>query len=264
MIRRLGIVIAVALLFVSVSAPLSGQTAADLVRQGDEFYAQYNNARALEEYLNASKAEPENYEALWKTARAYYDVADTMTPADPKAADEQRKIYDQSMSYSRRAITVDPKGTWGHFFLSAAWGRFVLTQGKKEQVNASKQIKTEIDKAIEADPNNDLAYHALGLWNRRMAEIGGAQRFFGGMLYGGIPKGTFEDAEKNLKKAIELNPNYTNHHLELGRTYLSMKKPDLAKPSFEKVLELPDSTSKCPKYREEARAELDALSKKGK
>ena len=264
MIRRLGIVIAAASLVVSVSAPLSGQTAADLIRQGDEFFAQYNNAQALEAYLKAAKAEPENYEALWKTARAYYDVADTKTPADAKAADEQRKIYDESMNYSRRAITVDPKGSWGHFFLSAAWGRFVLTQGKKEQVNASKQIRTEIDKAIEADPNNDLAYHALALWNRRMAEIGGAQRFFGGMLYGGIPKGTFEDAEKYLKKAIELNPNYTNHQLELGRTYLGMKKPDLAKPYFEKALGLPDTTSKCPKYREAAQAELDALSKKGK
>ena len=131
-------------------------------------------------------------------------------------------------------------------------------------MNASKQIRTEIDKAIEADPNNDLAYHALALWNRRMAEIGGAKRFFGGMLYGGIPKGTFEDAEKYLKKAIELNPNYGNHQLELGRTYLGMKKPDLAKPYFEKVIGLPDMTSKCPKYREEAQTELDALNKKGK
>jgi tetratricopeptide (TPR) repeat protein len=264
MIRRIGFFIAVATLFVAVSLPLAGQTAADFIRQGDEYYVQFNNTQALEEYLKAAKAEPENYEALWKTARAYYDVADVMTPADSKAANEQRKIYSEAMSYARQAIQVDPKGTWGHFFLSAAWGRFVLTQGKKEQVNASKQIKVEIDKAIEADPNNDLAYHALALWNRRMAEIGGAQRFFGGILFGSIPKGSFEEAEKNLKKAIELNRNYTNHRLELGRTYLDMKKPDLAKQEFEKALELPVTTSKCPLYKKEAQAELDALKKKGK
>jgi len=264
MIRRLGLFIAVAALFLCISPRLSGQTAADFIRQGDEYYAQFNNAQALEEYLKAAKAEPENHEALWKTARAYYDVADWMTPADSKAADEQRKTYSQSMSYARQAIKADPKGTWGHFFLSAAWGKFVLTQGKKEQVNASKQIRAEIDKAIAADPNNDLAYHALGRWHRRMAEIGGAQRFFGGLLYGSIPKGTLEESEKSLQKAIELNPNYTNHHLELGRTYLGMKKADLAKQEFQKVLELPDTTSKCPMYKKEAQAELDALSKKGK
>ena len=262
MIRRLGIVIAVALLFVSVSAPLSGQTAADLIRQGDEFYAQYNDAQGARGIPQAAKAEPENYEALWKTARAYFDVADLMTSARPPTSSERSTTNPWATPAKPSRST--PNGTWGHFFLSAPWGRYVLTQGKKEQINASKQIKAEIDKAIEADPNNDLAYHALGIWNRRMAEIGGAKRFFGGMIYGGIPKGTFEEAEKNLKKAIELNPNYTNHHLELGRTYLSMKKPDLAKPLFEKVLELPDTTSKCPKYRKEAQAELDALSKKGK
>jgi tetratricopeptide (TPR) repeat protein len=264
MIRRLGLFVALASVLMAGSLPLSGQTAADLIRQGDEYYAQFNNAQALEEYLKAAKAEPGNYEALWKTARGYYDVADTMTPADSKAADEQRKTYSEAMDYARQAIKADPNGAWGHFFLSAAWGRYVLTQGKKEQVNASKQIKAEIDKAIAADPNNDLAYHALGLWQRRMAEIGGAQRFFGGMLYGSIPKGTFEEAEKDLKKAIELNPNYTNHHLELGRTYLAMKKLDLAKQEFEKVLELPVTTSKCPIYKKEAQAELDALKKKGK
>ncbi len=264
MIRRLGLVIAIAAVFAAVSLPLAGQTAADFIRQGDESYAQYNNAQALEAYLKAAQAEPGNYEALWKTARAYYDVADVMKPAGSKAADEQRSVYGQSMSHARKAIAADPNGTWGHFFLSAAWGRFVLTQGKKEQVNASKQIKAEIDKAIAADPNNDLAYHALGLWNRRMAEIGGAQRFFGGILFGGIPKGSFEEAEKSLLKAIELKPEYTNHHLELGRTYLAMKKPDLAKPELEKVLELPVTTSKCEIYKKEAQAELDALMKKGK
>lgn len=41
----------------------------------------------------------------------------------------------------------------------------------------SKEIKTAIDKAIELDPNNDLAYHALGRWQRTMAEIGGAHAF---------------------------------------------------------------------------------------
>ncbi|OGD20970.1 MAG: hypothetical protein A2W03_07625 [Candidatus Aminicenantes bacterium RBG_16_63_16] len=264
MFRRLGLFITVAALFMSSSPRLSGQTAADFIRQGDEQYAQFNDALALEEYLKAAQAEPENYEALWKTARAYYDVADRMTTADSKAADEQRKTFGQSMSSARQAIKVDPNGTWGHFFLSAAWGKYVLTQGKKEQVNASKQIRAEIDKAIAADPNNDLAYHALGRWHRRMAEIGGAQRFFGGLLYGSIPKGTLEDSEKNMQKAIELNPNYTNHHLELGRTHLGMKKTDLAKQEFQKVLELPETTSKCPMFKKEAQAELDALSKKGK
>jgi hypothetical protein len=42
-----------------------------------------------------------------------------------------------------------------------------------------------------------------------------------------------------------------------------MKKPDLAKQEFEKVLQAPITTSRCVINKEEARAELDALKKGG-
>jgi tetratricopeptide (TPR) repeat protein len=248
----------------AASLPLSAQTAADHIRQGDEAYAQFDDAKALEEYLAAVKLEPENYEALWKTARAYFDLGDLMEPKDKSEVEEQRRLFTESYKLARQAVRTTPDDTWGHFFYSAAQGKYVLTQGKKEQINASKNIKAEIEKAIELDPENDLAYHALGLWHRTMAEIGGAKRLLGGLIYGSIPKGTNEESERNLKKAIELNPEYTNHHLELGRTYLAMKNYDLAKQEFQKTLELPNTSSKCSMNKKEAQAELDALKKKGK
>ncbi|HCS49360.1 MAG TPA: hypothetical protein DIW61_14340 [Candidatus Aminicenantes bacterium] len=251
-------------ILLAVSGSLSGQTAADRIRQGDEYYAQFNDEKALEEYLAAAQAEPENYEALWKTARTYFDLGDLMEAKDKAATEKQRKLFTDSLSYARKAVRANPNDTWGYFFRSAAQGKYVLTQGKKEQVNASRTIKTDIEKANELDPNNDLAYHAMGIWHRKMDEIGGAQRFLGGMIYGSIPKGTNEESEKNLQKAITLKPDYTNHHLELGRTYLAMKKYDLAKQEFQKTLELPNTTSKCETYKKEAQAELDALKKKGK
>jgi tetratricopeptide (TPR) repeat protein len=250
-------------IFAALSLPLSGQTAADHIRQGDEYYAQFNDARALESYLLAVQAEPANYEALWKAARACFDLGDLSPASGAGAVEKQREKYNSAIKHARRAIQADPNGTWGHFFLSAAMGKYVLTQGKKEQINGSKTVKAEIEKAIELDPNNDLAFHALGRWHRRMAEIGGASRLLGGMIYGSIPKGSFEESEKNLVKAIQLNPNYTNHHLELGRTYLALKKKDLAVQEFQKVLELSDTTSKCPMYKKEAEAELAKLKKKG-
>lgn len=255
---------AVLALLVAAAVPLAAQTAADHIRQGDEYYSQFDDAKALEEYLAAAKLEPENYEALWKTARAYFDLGDLMEPKEKSAVEEQRKLFTESFKHARQAVRANPEDTWGHFFYSAAQGKYVLTQGKKEQINASKNIKGEIEKAIELDPENDLAYHALGLWHRTMAEIGGAKRLLGGLIYGSIPKGSVEEAERYFKQAIELNPEYTNHHLELGRTYLAMKNYDLAKQEFQKTLELPETTSKCSQHKKEAQAELEALKKKGK
>jgi tetratricopeptide (TPR) repeat protein len=253
---------ALAVWLLAVSLPLAGQMAADHIRQGDEYYAQFDAAKALEEYLAAIKLEAGNYEALWKASRAYFDLGDLTSQTEANWAEKQKKLYTEAKNYAEQAIKANPDDTWGHFFRSAAMGKYALMLGKKEQINMSKAIKAEIEKAIALDASNDLAYHALGRWHRRMAEIGGAQRFFGGIIYGSIPKGTFEESEKYLKKAIELNPDYTNHHLELGRTYLAMKKPDLAAQEFQKVLELPNTTSKCPEYKKEAEAELAKLKKK--
>jgi tetratricopeptide (TPR) repeat protein len=253
---------ALAVLILAVSLPLAGQTAADHIQQGDEYYVQFDDAKALEEYLAAVKLEPGNYEALWKASRAYFDLGDLTDQTEAQWEEKQKKLYTEAKNYAEQAIKANPDDTWGHFFRSAAMGKYALMLGKKDQINMSKTIKAEIEKAIELDAANDLAYHALGRWHRRMAEIGGAQRFFGGIIYGSIPKGTFEESEKYLKQAAELNPDYTNHHLELGRTYLAMKKPDLATQEFQKVLELPDKTSKCPAYKKEAEAELAKLKKK--
>jgi tetratricopeptide (TPR) repeat protein len=134
--------------------------------------------------------------------------------------------------------------------------------GKKEQINASKEVRAEIDKAIELDPANHLAYHALGRWHRRMDEIGGAKRFFGNIVYGSIPKGSYEESEKALRKAIELHPEFLNHYLELGRTLLALKKADEAAECFQKAIDLPKTTSKDDMLKAEAKAELDKLKKK--
>ncbi|MGQ9471160.1 MAG: hypothetical protein ACUVR0_05640 [Candidatus Aminicenantales bacterium] len=255
-----------ALFFLSAFLFLStqgwSQTAEEHLRAGDDYYAQFNDSMALEEYRKAAELDPTNYEALWKTSRALIDVADALSSKDPTTAARQRKIYAEAEDFARRAIQVNPNDTWGHFFLSASMGKRLLLLGKKEQVQMSRQVKAEIEKAIELDPANDLAYHALGRWHRRMAEIGGVKRALGGLLYGDIPRGTFEEAEKYLKKAVELRPDYTNHYLELGRTYLAMGKKELAAESFQKCLDAPVTTSKCELYKQEAAEELAKL--KGK
>jgi tetratricopeptide (TPR) repeat protein len=253
------------LTFVAILALMGySQTAADHIKAGDEAYAQFDDQKALEHYLEALKLEPENYEALWKTSRAYVDIADVIPATDKDVKQRQMKLYSDATSYARKAIVANPNDTSGHFQFAASLGKKLLLLGKKEQVDGSKQIRQEIDKAIELDRNNDLAYHALGRWHRRMAEIGGAKRFFGSILYGGIPKGSFEESEKNLKKAVEMQPGYINHHLELGLTYEARDKYDLAAEEFQKAIDLPKTTSKDDVLKAQAQAALTKLKNKKK
>jgi len=253
--------VAIALVLV-LAVPALCQTAQDYIVKGDEFYAQFNDRQAQEQYLQALKLEPANYEALWKTARAYVDLGDLLDPSLKDLREKQMASFQTGEDYARKAIKANANDSWGYFELSAALGKRLLLLGKKEQVKMSKEVKGYIDKAVALDPKNDLAYHALGRWHRRMAEIGGIKRLLGGLLYGGIPKGSFEESEKFMKKAIELKPTYGNHHLELGRTLLALKKYKEAAQEFQACIGAPVITSKCQIYKKEAEKELADVSKK--
>jgi len=254
------------LIFFVLAAALSvmgfAQTAAEHIQAGDQAFAQFNDQKALDHYSEALKLEPANYEALWKASRATVDLADIIPATDKDIKDRQMKMYTEATALAKKAVAANPNDTWGHFQLAASNGKRLLLLGKKEQIDASKAVRAEIDKAIELDPANHLAYHALGRWHRRMDEIGGAKRFFGSIIYGSIPKGSFAESETNLRKAIELHPEYANHYLELGRTLVALKKLDEAAGAFQKCIDLPKTTSKDDVVKAEAKAELDKLKKK--
>jgi tetratricopeptide (TPR) repeat protein len=247
-----------------LAGPALAQTAAEHIQAGDQAYAVFDDAKALEHYQAALALEPAHYEALWKASRAMVDIADVIPASEKDIKERQKKMYTDATALARKAVTANPNDTWGHFQLAAANGKRLLLLGKKEQIDASKAVRADIDKAIELDPTNHLAYHALGRWHRRMDEIGGAKRFFGNIVYGSIPKGSYAESEKALRKAIELHPEYVNHYLELGRTLVALKKTAEAGECFQKAIDLPKTTSKDDVIKAEAKAELDALKAKKK
>jgi len=256
------------LIFFALAAALSvmgfAQTAAEHIQAGDQAFAQFDDQKALEHYSEALKLEPANYEALWKASRATVDLADIIPATDKDIKDRQMKMFTEATALAKKAVAANPNDTWGHFQLAASNGKRLLLLGKKEQIDASKAVRAEIDKAIALDPTNHLAYHALGRWHRRMDEIGGAKRFFGSIIYGSIPKGSYAESETNLRKAIELHPEYANHYLELGRTLVALKKLDEAAGAFQKCIDLPKTTSKDDVLKVEAKAELAKVTAKKK
>jgi tetratricopeptide (TPR) repeat protein len=262
--KRINCLLALSILLFGAAAFAFAQTVDERLKKGDEYYAQLNDEKALEEYLAAAQADPNNFEAAWKACRSLIDVGDLVDVKIKGSDEKQKKYYKDAEGYARKAVALNPNNTWSQFYLSAALGKYALLLGKKDQIAMSKEIKTAIDKSIELDATNDLAYHALGRWQRRMAEIGGASRLVGGILFGKIPKGSFDESATAFIKAIELKPDYINHHLELGRTYMALKKWDLAAKEFEKCDGLPIGLAKDNAYKVEAKEELAAAKKKMK
>ncbi len=234
----------------------AAQDSADWMAKAEQAYQAFNHAEALEFYLKALESNPDNYEAAWKASRAYVDVGETL-----KDKKERRKNYLAAAEYARRAIEVDSGGAKGHLSLSIALGRVALDAGAKERVRLSKEIKAEVDKALALDPADDIAWHVLGRWHRKLATLSWIEKKFANLFLGGVPKeASVEKAAECFQKAIELNPTWVNHHLELAITYEKLKQLDLARAEYRKVLEMPVTDSDDPNHKAYAQERLKKLS----
>jgi len=130
---------------------------------------------------------------------------------------------------------------------------------RKEQVSASPRIKESVDKALAINPHDDTAWHILGRWNRVLAEVSSAKRFVAGLIYGQLPKGSIEEAERDMKKAIAINPRRLMHYIELGRIYAEMGRKQEAREFINKGLAMPDTEKDDPETKQRGRETLAKL-----
>jgi len=224
------------------------------ITMGDSLFDQFDNKGALKEYLSALKIDSLNYEANWKAARAFVDVGETLE------GESRAMHYSSGEAHARRATRIDSMGSKGHLFLSIALGRVALDAGAKKRIQLSKEIKKEVDLAIKCDPSDDIAYHVLGRWHRKLSNLSWIEKTFANMFLGGVPEeASNENAIKSFKRAIEIHPEHINHHLELGITYQMMGWNELARGEFQRCLTLPKSDSDDDRYKVEAQERINDL-----
>ena len=248
-----------AVILIAFALPLFAQVGiADSVVKyitlGDALSAKRDHEGASNAYLTAINFDPNNYEAHYKAGDEYTEIADRLDLKHQKES-----YFVQARTLCEKAIEINPDGWEGHFRLSVALGRLAIFRGGKEKIKLSKMVKAEADKAVELNPNADLAYHVLGRWHQNLANLSSILKLFAKVLYGGVPPGSNEESVAMFKKAIEINPNHIEHHLELARTYKYMGEKELMREPLEKVLSLPAVEEDDPKFKEEAKEMLKKL-----
>ena len=181
----------------------------DLVQlhnNADRLYAQFKPKEAAEELLKIIGSDAQNFEALAKLSRAYIDIGDTIADSAPDWKERRLKDYRTAEDYARRAVKVDPNSTWGHFYLAASLGHIAVVSPVARQVELAGEIRAALDKSLALDARNGFAYHAYGVWHRKMSEIGKMSRVFASVLYGrSLPEGSTDQSIEYLKKAIALD-----------------------------------------------------------
>ena len=248
-----------ALLWIALFLPALAvaQESSDLDR-GDERYARGQLAEARQAYESALAVKPGHFGTLCRLARVESELG------EEGRGEAQRHVIAAAVEHARAAVKAAPDSAQGHVWLAVALGRQALKEGPKTRLALSREIKSEVDRAIALDPGIGRAYHVRALWNRKLATLNLFERGVASTVLGGVPKGaSMENAVRDLQKAIELEPNYINHHLELGRTCLMLKHHAQARQELERSLALPvGGSARDARYQAEAKELLAKMPKR--
>lgn len=208
--------------------PGYAQDKADLHKEAEQIYATRNRAgnadKAIALYEKILKNNPEDDPALWKLSRSYRWRGDQLTPKK-----ERLIAYKVAEDYANQAITINPKSIGGHLMLGIAYGRKGEIQGVLKSVFLISPIKKEMASVLALDPDNDVARHVLAVLFRKVP---------------GWMGGSVEKSIALLKEAIQINPNRTMHHLELGQSYLENKQYPEAIEALKRMFKIKAPTDK--------------------
>ncbi len=243
-------------IFLALAAGLAGQPAAapdPLVAAALAAEARFDSKAALQLFLQAGAAHPNDPFILQKLSRQYSDL--TLDTADLA---EKKRLCTAALDCARQAAALAPRDPVNVLSLAICYGKLAAYAGTRPKIEYSRLVKRYADEALALDPDYAYAHHVLGRWNYEVASLGPTTRWLVRLVYGGLPDASTAEAVRQLRRAVALSPGLPAHRVELGFALLADGQPDAARRAFQEALALP----RREKYDEEAwRRAREALAK---
>lgn len=230
-------------------------TVRDGVTRGDEHHAALRPAEALEAYRGVLATDSTRFDALWRAARACVHLGMLDDGGEAGA------WYEAAVEFAHRAVDAAPDSARGHEWLAIALGRKALNVGPLDRVDLSGRIRESALLALELDPSAAGAHNVLGQWHAEIRRLSGLTRFTAQRLLGAetFREATWDDAERHLRQAVELQPRAPIHRLALAQVLLDLDRPAEARAELRRAVELPVEEPTDPVTLAEARALLREL-----
>lgn len=225
------------ILLLALAGPVAAQSERELVETAQRQEAALNEDGAFETLKVAVKVNPSSYSALWKLSELCSRIGKRQAKKET-----QQEFYKLGRAYAQRAVFVNPQGADGYYVLAVAMGRMAMSQSGKERVNSVKEIRGNIEKALQLNPNHGRAWHVLGKWHYEVSNLGMFEKAALKLIYGGLPPASLQESIRCYEKARSLEPDFALNYLELAKAYHRNGQDDKARDCLRKLPTLPNKT----------------------
>ena len=167
--------------------------------------------------LDASLAKDRQVDTMVMLSHVLFLIGDVRaaTPEDKLAA------YDRGREIGRRAVELAPKSHDAHLWYAINTARWGETKGVLRSLFLLPTIREELGILLELDPRSVRAHILAG---NVLLEVPG----FAG--------GDRAKAEEHFKKALEVDPRFTNARVDLARVYIADARYADARRELQKVV----------------------------
>jgi tetratricopeptide (TPR) repeat protein len=224
------------------------------VREALAAESRLDTRRALELFLAADKARPNDAFLLQKIARQYSDLV-----LDLPTTEEKKAAAHRALMYAQRAVALEPNNAVNVLSLAVCHGKLALFSDAEAKVAYSRLIKAEAERALALNPHYAWAHHVLGRWHHEVSGLGVGSRVFVRIFHGGLAGASNAAAVHHLSRAVELEPDELEHHLELGFALLAGGEGERARAAFARGLTMPSRAKHDTTAKERARIALAKL-----
>ncbi len=191
----------------------------------DALYAerdQPGRARAAARQWQASlDADPSDFEAAWKLARALYWLG-----TQEGDTDTRRKDLESGVAAGRAAARLRDDRPEGHFWMAANMGALAQSFGMRQGLRYRGAIKDALERVLAIDPGfqDGSADRALGRWYFKVPGLFG---------------GSNDKAVAHLERSLTYDPDSTASLLFLAEVHLDEGRKDEARRLLRQVLDAP-------------------------
>jgi len=216
---------------VAQSFPVSAMSFQALMDAADKAYADrwdVSQARAaMDLYEKAVQVAPQSPEAYWKISRTAWWLGER---AEPK---EKAALFQKGIDRAQAAINQDKNSAPAHFWLGVNYGDYGDSRGVLKSLFLIKPIREELETVLKLDPNYEGggAYRVLGIVDYKVPGFAG---------------GSNKRALLNLKKALEISPNYPSNIYYLAEYYFTVGDKSKAKSELNRLEKLTVAKEELP------------------
>lgn len=210
------------LILILSSSKMYSQTLDQLLDEGEKYYKQFNNEKALEEFKKAEKIDANNFEVLWRLSRTYVEIAEKMPASTSEQKDAQLGTYQKALEYADKAIKKDGGNSVGYLRRAIANGRVALFKGIFSVAGVVNQVRADAEKAIQLNNGGNfvqgVAHYVLARTHAKTSEKWKPARSVLGLGWADN-----EIALEEYKKAIALYPGYLMFYVDYA---ISLERED--------------------------------------